>query len=162
MYHVTAGGMCRRGRGQRGVTLVEIAILLPLFLAVGLAIFTGGTTYYRKIAVVEAVREGSRFGASLPLGSGAGATTEWEEAVRGRVVEASGGELAPTDVCVALVFPTGGNACNVGDPPGAANESAVRLVKVYASRPGSIEFFFFELNPTLSARLAARYERDTG
>lgn len=137
-------------------------MVLPIFLAVILAAFTGGTAYYRKIAIVEAVREGTRYGASLPLESGVGALTAWEEAVRSRVVDASTGELVPTDVCVRLVLPAGGTHCGVADPPGAAAEPSVHLVKVSASRAGTIEFFFFDTDVNLTGALAARFERDTG
>lgn len=137
-------------------------MVIPIFLSVVLAVFTGGTAYSRKIAIVEAVREGSRFGASLPLGTGMTALTDWEEAVRSRVIDASTGELSALDVCVALVLPTGGSACGLTDPTGAAAEPTVHLVKVSASRAATVEFFFFDTDVTLAGALAARYERDTG
>lgn len=155
----TGKGLPRR---EQGAVLVEFALMVPLFLALVLGIFTGGTAYYQKISIVEAVREGGRFGASLPLGSGVGALVAWEDAVRARVVEASAGELEPTDVCVTLVLPAGGSECGVPDPPGAAGEPAVHLVKVSASRPSSIQFFFFDTDVDLNGSIAARFERDTG
>lgn len=149
-------------RSQRGAVLIEFAMVAPLLFALILGIFTGGTAYYRKIAVVEAVREGARYGASLPLGSGVGAVPAWESAVRERVVEASTGELAVTDVCVSLVLPTGGTECGVGDPPGAAAEPAIHLVKVSATRGAELQFLFFDVDVDLEGQLAARFERDTG
>jgi hypothetical protein len=82
--------------------------------------------------------------------------------VKQRVVDMSGGVLSDADVCAALVFPTGATECGVVDPPGASLEASVHLVKVSASRPSTIEFVFFSRTVTLSAAMAARYERDTG
>ena len=138
---------------------MEFAIVVPLLMALALGIFTGGTAYFRKIAVVDAVREGARYGASLSMDSGVAA---WEDSVRRRVVDASGGELALADVCAKLVYATGARDCGVGDPANAAVESTVHLVKVSATTPSTVEFVFFTTRPNLSARLAARYERDTG
>jgi len=137
-------------------------MVLPLLLSIVLGIFTGGMAYTNKIAVVEAVREGARYGASLPMGTGPGALTTWETGVRQRVVNALGDDGASTAVCVKLVLPTGGSDCGLGDPPGAANEPTVHLVKVSATRPASLEFLFFKTDTILQGKLVARFERDTG
>lgn len=150
------------GAGDRGAALVEFAILLPLIVGLALGIFTGGAAYFRKITIVDAVREGARYGASLPVPTSTGGTSEWETSVRNRVVQVSGGELGASDVCVKLVYATGGTDCGVKDPAGAAVESTVRLVKVSASRQARIEWVFLTTTTTLSGHLAARYERDTG
>lgn len=151
-----------RGHGERGATLVEFAVLLPLVMGLALGIFTGGTAYFSKIAIVDAVREGSRYGAALPIGSGAGAATSWEESVRNRVVQASTGQLKAENICVKLVYASGGNDCGVADPPGASAETTVHVVKVSATKTAKLEFLFFSRTSTLTGRLAARYERDTG
>ena len=153
----------RRPRGsERGAIFLEFALILPLLLAVILGIFTGGQAYTDKIALMEAVREGARYGASLPMGAGAGAISTWEAGVRSRVVDASGGDVASADVCVAWVLPTGTSHCGLGDPAGASNEPTVHLVKVSATKPAAMQFFFFSRNTTLTGRLVARFERDTG
>ena len=140
--------------------MVELAILLPLIVGLALGIFTGGVAYFRKITIVDAVREGARYGASLQ--ADAGAMAAWETSVKNRVVHVSGGELTAADVCVKLVYASGASDCGVSDPPGASSETTVRLVKVSASKPATIEFVFFATTSTLSGKLAARYERDTG
>jgi Flp pilus assembly protein TadG len=149
-------------RNERGVLLVEFALVLPLLLALFLGIFTGGLAYSKKIGLVEAVREGARFGASLPMGSGAGAVTAWETQVKNRVVAASGGDLAVADICVKFVLPTGGTDCGLADPAGSTNEPTVHLVKVSATRSATLEFFFFKSDKVLRGQLVARFERDTG
>ncbi len=89
--------------GEQGAALIEFALVVPLAMGLVLGTFTGGSAYFRKISVVDAVREGSRYAASLRMGTGAGAVMAWEASVKNRVVEASGGELTVNDVCVKLV-----------------------------------------------------------
>jgi Flp pilus assembly protein TadG len=152
----------RRPRSERGAIFLEFAVVLPLLLALILGIFTGGQAYSEKIAVIESVREGARYGASLPMGSGAGALTAWEAAVRNRVTDASNGNVAPADVCIAWVLPSGTSHCGLADPAGASNEPTVHLVKVSATKAVKMEFFLFSRSTTLTGRLVARFERDTG
>jgi Flp pilus assembly protein TadG len=139
--------------------------VLPLVMAMLLGIFTGGTAYFQKISLVDAVREGARYGASLQKEAGSGGLTTWKQNVTDRVVQLSGGQLAAGDVCVALVTPTGSDTtCGVSDPPGAQADpttlAPASLVKVAASRTTTIEVVFFTSTPTLKAGVAARYERD--
>lgn len=155
----------RRTRGEDGAALVEFALLLPLVMAVLLGIVTGGFAYFQKISLVDAAREGARYGASLRHDAASGGLAAWKLSVRERVVQLSGGQLTAADVCVDLVTPTGGNtACGVVDPPGAASDPTVlapaSLVKVSAQRVTTIETIFFTSTPTLSAEVVARYERD--
>ena len=137
-------------------------VVVPILLALVLGIMTGGEAYSTKIAVVEAVREGARYGASLQLGTGLSAVGEFEDRVKNRVVSSSGGRLTSTDVCVRLVLPTGGTDCGVSDPAGASAEPTVHVVKVSAQTDATIQFFFSQVTATLEGKLAARYERDTG
>jgi Flp pilus assembly protein TadG len=152
----------RQNQSERGAVFLEFALVLPLLMSLVLGIYTGGEAYTNKIGVVEAVREGARYGASLPMGTDVNALTTWKDRVRNRVVDASGGGILLADVCVEFVSPTGGTACSLGDPAGASNEPSVHLVKVSATRPAKMEFFFFTKNTTLIGKLVARYERDTG
>jgi hypothetical protein len=152
----------RPAQDERGSVFLEFSLVLPLLLSLVLGIFTGGRAYTSNIALIESVREGARYGASLPLGTGASAVTTWESGVRDRIVSASGGELAAVDVCVKFALPTGASDCGVADPPGASNEPNVHLVKVSATKSTTLQFFFFSMNRLMNPRLAARFERDTG
>jgi Flp pilus assembly protein TadG len=154
----------RRGhrRSERGAVFLEFALVLPLLMSLILGIYTGGQAYTNKIGVVEAVREGARYGASLPMGTDVNALATWKGLVRSRVVDASGGDILPADVCVEWVAPGAGTLCGLADPTGASNEPSVHLVKVSATRPAKMEFFFFSRNTTLRGQLVARFERDTG
>lgn len=152
---------CHR-HSERGAVFLEFALVLPLLMSLVLGIYTGGQAYTNKIGLVEAVREGARYGASLEMGEDVNALTTWKALVRNRVVDASGGDVLAADVCVDWVLPTGGTACGLTDPPGASNEATVHLVKVSATKPAKMEFFFFTKQTTLRGQLVARYERDTG
>lgn len=148
---------------ERGNALVEMAIVLPLAMAMLLGIFTGGYAYFQKISLVDAARDGARYGASLKVP--VEGVNGWKQAVQDRVVALSGGQVVAADVCVALVVPTGSNtACGVDDPAGASTDPSAltpaSVVKVSVARTATIEFIFNTLHPTLSARIAARYERD--
>lgn len=142
--------------------LVEFALVVPLFMSLVLAIFTGGMAYFQKLTMVEAVRDGARYGAAYLTGTGAGELSAWETAVKARVTETAGGVLASSDVCAKLVRPASGSACGLTDPAGASSETTVRLVKVSATKTAKLEFFFFDMSRTMTAQFVARYERDTG
>ena len=156
---------------------MELTLVLPLFLAMVLGIYTGGLAYSKKISLVEAVREGARYGVSLPMGTYT--VTQWQDElwdrfrldfeIRNRVVSASNGDVAFADVCVAFVLPTvttttstPSSQCGVPDPAGALNEATIHVIKVTASKPAKMEFFLFSKNTTLTAKTVARYERDLG
>lgn len=162
----------RADRSERGAVFFEFTLVLPLLLSLVLGVYTGGMAYTNKIALVDAVREGARYGASLPTGNAVNAVSTWQASVRDRVVASSGGALTAADVCVAFVLPTVVSVsttttianwdCGVGDPSGAINEPLVHLVKVSASRPAKMEFFLFSKSTVLRASAVARFERDTG
>ena len=143
---------------------METAIVLPLGMALLLGTVTAGTAYFRKISLVDAAREGARYGATLKVPDAG--LPSWQDSVRERVVQLSGGELDASDVCAELVVPTGSNsACGVDDPEGAADDPSAAdpasVVKVSVATSARLDFIFFSSSPTLSARVAARYERDT-
>ncbi len=154
---------CRMERTDRGTALVEMAMVLPLAFALLLGVLTGGHAYFQKISLVDAAREGARYGASLKVPPAG--INEWRQAVRDRVAALSGGQLGASDVCAELVTPTGSNtACGVSDPSGAASDptslTPASVVKVSVSKQARIEFVFFSTSPTLTAKVAARYEWD--
>ena len=149
-------------RDERGAALVELALTITLVIGIALGTFTGGIAFFRKIALVDAAREGARYGASLAVGTDPGSVAAWEQSVRDRVARVAAGEVASSDVCAKLVYPSGGTDCGVADPQGASLEPSIHVVKVSVSKPASIEFVLFTMPRTLTAQVAARYERDTG
>jgi Flp pilus assembly protein TadG len=152
-----------RSQEERGTAMVEMALLLPVVMGLMLGIFTGGSAYFRKISLVDASRDGARYGASLKVP--AEGLVAWRQAVRARVAEQSGGEISAGEVCAELVVPTGSDlTCGVKDPAGAATDpnvlSPASLVKVAVVKPTKLEFLYFGWNVDLGAKVAARYERD--
>ena len=51
-------------RGQRGQTMVEFAIVLPIFLLLLLGIAQGGIAFNNYLQLTDATRAGARYGAS--------------------------------------------------------------------------------------------------
>ena len=103
-------------RGERGVALVEFALVLPLLAMLMLGTFSGGIAYNRKITMTNAVREAARYGATLapstiplPPPSTCCGIDLWVNRVADAVVENAEGELDPGDpgreICVAYVYP---------------------------------------------------------
>ena len=58
----------RRRAGERGQSLVEFTLILPVFLLVLLGMLEYGSAYDHRTAMAYAVREGARVGASLGNG----------------------------------------------------------------------------------------------
>jgi Flp pilus assembly protein TadG len=54
-----------RIRGQRGQTMTEFAIVLPIFLLLLLGIAQGGVAFHNYVQLTDATRAGARFGAPL-------------------------------------------------------------------------------------------------
>jgi Flp pilus assembly protein TadG len=52
-------------RGERGQTMVEFAIVLPIFLLLLLGIAQGGIAFNNYIQLTDAARAGARYGAPL-------------------------------------------------------------------------------------------------
>lgn len=157
-----------RHGGERGAALVEFALILPVLASLLLGTVTGGAAYHRKITMTDAVREGSRFGATLNDAAGFGTS------VRDRTVQLSAAELTNNDVCVQLVragspdtvvrsyYPSGGGSCpaNFGSAPETPTmASGYCVVKVWAHRTSTLQAFFFSRPVELTAKSVAAYER---
>jgi len=98
------------GRDECGTSMVQFALILPLFMMLVLGMLTGGASYNRQLGLTHAALEGARYGATLPVATpGAsfvaapcGGQT-WAAAVQSTVVGRSAGALACDQVCAALV-----------------------------------------------------------
>jgi len=107
-----------RRANERGATLVEFALILPVFLALVLGAFTTAAAYARKQNLVSAAREGTRFAATLPVSPVNSACTtgstdmdKWLNCVKSAVVQAASGDLGTGGttryVCIAYINNTG-------------------------------------------------------
>lgn len=159
----------RRGPdGERGAALIEFAFILPILMSLLLGTATGGIAYNRKISMTDAVREGSRFGATLNDSLG------FATSVRDRTQQLSSPELGIDDICVQLVragspetvvrsyYPNGGSSCppSFGSIPQTPDMPAgYCVVKVWAHVTTDLQAFFFTSTLDLKAKGVAAYER---
>jgi hypothetical protein len=163
-------GWRRRWSAERGSGLVEFALVLPVLSSLLLGSVTGGAAYHSKITMTSAVREGSRFGATLNQAPGFGST------VRDRVVSLSTGELNNGGVCVQLVrtgspdtvlrsyYPDGSSCpASFGSPPPTPPDMTAGycVVKIWAHRTAKLQAMFFTNDLDLTAKSVAAYERGT-
>jgi hypothetical protein len=147
----------RRSRrdGDDGAVLVEFALVLPLLLLMLLGIITGGLAYNQRLQVTHAVREGARYGATVPALQDWNSGT-WASNVQALVVERSAGDLDGSQVCVALVegasasvvndggrgagyYSTTGAPCFADSYPQYNANDQGRRVQVRAVRPARIQ-----------------------
>jgi Flp pilus assembly protein TadG len=161
-----SGGADRRaGRSTRGAALVEFALVAPVLFCLLLGIVTGGVALSRKNSITNAVREGTRVGATIPI------SPSWAADVRDRVTSLAGGDLTTAQVCVELRRVTSSGSTQVqaapsscslsSSPPSVPASAPVNscVVRVWAQRTSDVDAFFFSRNVTLTARAIGQYER---
>ncbi len=165
--HLPSAGW--RRLAERGAALVELALILPIATSLVLGVASGAMAYNRKLSVTDAVREGSRLGATLVPASVAPPDT-WLSTVRSRTVELSGGQLSSGEVCVKLVREAGATDADVltsscpismtaDEPVTPANlVTGDCVVKVWGQRGDRLQAGFFSTNLTLKAKAVSRYE----
>ncbi len=88
--------MLLRRRDDRGASVVELALVLPMLVMLLLGSITGGLALNTSIAVADAVREGTRFGATTVVSG------SWGTDVRDMTVSLSATELSAGEVCAVL------------------------------------------------------------
>ena len=57
---------CEQRRGQRGQSLVEMALVLPLLMILLVGVVDVGRAMFAKIAITNASREGARYASRFP------------------------------------------------------------------------------------------------
>lgn len=167
----------RRGRRrshERGAVAVEFALVLPILVGLLLGTITAGLAYSQSIGLTNAVREGSRFGATADLASGT-----WTGDVIDRIRETQFDDApdqvnSSTTVCVEVIgaTPLAASCSTAGDNPPAAPAFPVAdadlpalgpgecLVKVWAARRFQINAGLLVLPAnTMTRHSVARYER---
>ena len=113
------GWLLRFRRDERGVQLVEIAIVLPLLLMMFGALAEFGRYFHEYTSLAKAARVGGRFMAAKPLFS---ASTNWQLAAKKLVVygntAGTGSPVMPglTVENVELVFQGGTYSSGAGVP----------------------------------------------
>lgn len=169
----TPTGRDRRSTGDRGVALVEFALVFPVLMVLIVGMVTAGLALGQKNAVENAAREASRFGATLPVES---TTNDWLDAVSAAAISAATGELddgvSGREICVALVgtstdgiktIDSAGVATygSSGNCPAMSCPTTVPCVQVRLERDGEIEAIFVRHDFSLTGSSVSVYERES-
>lgn len=166
-----------RRRTDRGAAAVEFALVVPVLLMLLIGTITAGVAYSGANAATNAVREGSRFGATTDASSAF--ALAWADATIARVQDTLfDGTGVPSTVCVQLwqvgTGPVAGTAkCTstsggpaltnptsaTASPAVPAGATGTCVVRVIAARPYTIDAFVARWDKTLVLGSTARYER---
>lgn len=154
---------------EDGASAVEFALVLPLLVVILFGTITSGISYAHAIGATNAVREGSRFGATADA-----ASSSWVGdvtlRVRGTQFDDPSSETA---VCVQLWKAgtgqvKGGCTGSLTMPADTAYPkvptslvAGTCVVRVVASRPYTINAVFTQWDNNMVKGAVARYERDS-
>jgi hypothetical protein len=161
----------RDRRDEAGASLVEFALVLPLFFMLMLGMFTGGLAYSQRQSVTQGVREGARYGATLPNPG----TSTWLNQVASVTLGSSDSELGSGRparyLCIAFVDAAGVATSLVFDPgasvgtastqrclDAAADPRSEPRVQIVARRTAKLEAVVFSRDLLITARSVARFE----
>jgi len=164
-----------RSRTERGASVVEFALVFPILAILLFGIITAGLSYSHALGITNAVREGTRFGATTDASTATGST--WSADVIDRVRESQFDDStdesricvqlwklgSPGSVVVAtrcdgpgtLTIPNTGT----GSPSVPSGPAGSCVVRVIASRPYSIFAVVASWDRTMIRGSVARYER---
>src|SRR5436190_274223 len=100
-------------RRERGAALVEFTLIMPVLLMLVFGGITAALAYEHKSEVVHAVRDGARYGATVPRDqcdtiANCG-NRNWADLIRYVTAQRSDGALATSQICVALVAGASGD-----------------------------------------------------
>lgn len=177
-------GRQRRTQGRRrscdnGASLVEFALILPVFIMLLLGLFSGGFALNEKQQMTHAAREGARYAATISADQefadldGDGSPDRWAQVVRDLIVNRSTGSLGSANICVALVegdsptaavssdhtTRTDGGVCIDDQFYRDETDDVGRRIQVTAEKPATIQLGLFgAYDVTLSVDATARSE----
>lgn len=141
---------------DRGASVVELAMVLPVLVMLLLGSVTGGLALNTSIATADAVREGARFGATSIPGAA------WGSDVVNQTVALSATELTTGEVCAVLKKGAttlhSSGACAVPEPAGPSG-SAPCVVKVWARKQVVLDIGLTNFVRNVDRASVARYER---
>lgn len=156
----------RRSRGDDGAAAVEFALLLVPFIVMCFGMISSAIMLNDKLSLTQGVREGARYGATLPY-SVAGRNAflvEIRTAARGESYGQIG--AAAATYCVGIReftggahwhLPNTGSAALNGPCPGAPSLPTGSIV-VIGNKASSINLIVDEFSLTLGSTSVARYE----
>jgi Flp pilus assembly protein TadG len=144
----------RRRSGERGQTLIELALLVPILLIIVTAIVDFGFAFRDYIAVTNAAREGARYAVTGCT------TTAQQDAIKQKVVTSSHGLLTNSDVVVdALPATASVDNCSTS-APGTGNAIKVKASHTYhfVTPLGSLVSAFGSHTITMTSSTTMRVE----
>lgn len=174
------GGKRKAAREERGASLVELAIALPLLMMLLLGMVSAGLAYNHNLSLAHSAREAGRHAATLPVAN-FGSMDLWLDDVAARAIEDATGSLNPGTpglvVCVAYVHPNGSlstdstrsrtvNGATVtyaGAPCFAdGRPDAERRVQVSVAREATFNALIFSTTLNLDSDAVSRFEAGFG
>ena len=144
--------------------------MLPIFMSLVLAMFTGGLAYTARQAITQGAREAARAAATTPV---TGSVNAWLDDIAAVAARSADGELAAGEsgqyLCVALIRDgvisrreeiAGSATYSTGAPcfTDGVTVASARRVQVLAERTREMEAIFFSQTLDLEGRAVARYE----
>ncbi len=162
---------------DRGASLVEFALILPVFALLLFGMISAGLALNDKQQMTHATREGARYAATVPANQTFTNGQPWAQNVRDLIVERSTGSLTSANVCVSLVQGSPGVVVNndaqftTRSPvapcipnqayPVSVNDNG-RRVQVTATKPAKIELIVFgTLGITIDVDATAKSESNS-
>jgi hypothetical protein len=167
--------------GDRGASLVEFAMILPVMVMLMLGLTSGATAWNQSQALSHGGQVAGRFAATLPVPANSADMDDWLDDIIDRAVSASEGKMATgvtgREICVAYVDPAGAAPDNTFSR--RINEAGIRTdgtsqcfadgqgttvtrVQVQMERSGFIELGFHRHPLEISRTVVYRYEADSG
>lgn len=174
--------------GERGATLIEFALILPIVVMLLVGVVSAAGAYQKDLSLSNGAREGARYGATLPVANFATATSPidaWLDDVANTAVHAVDDGLpsgtSGRTLCVAYVYPSGtdtndqttkrfedasgqltystGSAATCFTDSRPATE---RRVQVVLTRGVTLDAYLFKTTVTLTGKSVARFEAIAG
>lgn len=160
-------------RDDRGASLVEFALVLPLIMMLVLGLVSAGIAYNEKITLTHAARESARYAAILPT---MGATNAWLDAVEIRLLADAAGSLDVPSATYCIAYIDGSRSgsetkhIDQNSPPltptndwcfddkrDAPGETEWR-VQIQVGRDTDFDALFFSRTITIGTSAVSRYE----
>lgn len=171
----------RRRDDDRGVVLVEFAMVLPILIMLMLGMFSGGLAWNQNQSMGQGARVAARYASTLPLPATDPQMDAWLDGIADQAVAASDGAMAADvggrAVCVAYVDPRGAAAdhtfsrrLNAAGTRSSATtvcfddgqSTTQKRVQVLLERNGTLDVGIWRQALTLRRSVVYRYEADSG
>ena len=167
----------RFARTDRGSTLVEFALILPVIIILSFGTITAGMAYTRQLTISDATSQTARYAATLDRSAYA-STDLFLDAVYARLMTVDDDELTTTatsrNICIAYVFVSSAGVSSTRSRTVTSTETATysntscytdnlpatgdRRIQISVSRGDTIDIVFRRFNVTLRRQVAVRYE----